>query len=100
MVDTYTGGPAKPTIDKDPDAVLDYSFDFAPWLTPLSDTIASADFILETPLEEDRRVVETLTAVVWLKGGVPGSTHRATCRITTTAGRVDDRSIFLKIKQR
>lgn len=100
MVDTYTGGPAKPTIEKDPDAVLDYSFDFGPWLTPLNDTIDSADFILETPLLEEIRVVEPLTAVVWIKGGIPGQTHRATCRITTAAGRVDDRSIFLKIKQR
>lgn len=100
MADTYTGGPAKPTIEKDPDAVLDYSFDFGPWLTPLSDAIQSAVFILDSPLVNETEAVAATTAVVWVSGGVAGQTHRVTCRITTVAGRIDDRSVFLKIRER
>ncbi|MFN7153803.1 MAG: hypothetical protein ACK4OE_08925 [Acidovorax sp.] len=96
----YTGGPDKPTIDKDPDALLDYSFDLGPWLQHVGDTIESATFILDAPLVEEQVTVASPTAVVWISGGTPGQTHRVTCRFVTTGGRRDDRSIFLKIKQR
>ena len=99
MVETYTGGPAKPTIEKDPDALLDYSFDLSKYLTPLNDTLQSAIFILESPLVEETTSVAATTAVVWVSGGVAGETHRVTCRFETVGGRRDDRSIFLKIKE-
>lgn len=99
-VETYTGGPSKPTIEKDPDALLDYSFDLAPYLKPLNDTIESAIFIIDDALVEESTSVAATTAVVWLSGGTPGETHRVTCRFVTAGGRRDDRSIFLKIKDR
>ncbi len=100
--ETYTGAPAKPLIEKDPDATLDYPFDWTQYLAPLTDTITAAEFILELPLVLDRQILnsEGTIAVAWISGGTVGETHRATCRITTAEGRVDDRSIFLKIKER
>lgn len=99
MTDTYKGGPAKPTIEKDPNALLDYSFDLGPWLKPLGDTIQTATFILDTPLVEEATNVAATTAVVWISGGTLGEVHRVTCRFTTTGGRTDDRSIFIKVKE-
>lgn len=100
VVDT----PGKPTIEKDPNAVLDYPFDWTEYLTPLSDTIISATFILETPLTADEARQELnpegTIAVVWVEaGGVAGKTYRVTCRIVTADGRIDDRSIWLKMKE-
>lgn len=40
------------------------------------------------------------TPTVWLSGGELGKSHTTTCRITTTAGRIDDRSFQIDIRQR
>lgn len=99
-IDTYVGGPKKPTIEKDPDALLDYSFDFTEYLAPDNDSIVSVLFVLEAGLTEEHSSHTPTGAVVWISGGVAGSTMRVTCRITTSGGRVDDRSVFLKIVER
>ena len=99
VIETYTGGPAKPTILKDPNAVLDYSFDWTAYLAAISDTIESVEFVLDDGLVQVDFSHTTTMAVVWVSGGVPG-TLRVTCRITTVGGRVDDRSVFLKIVER
>lgn len=98
-IETYSAGP-KPTIDKDPNAVLDYSFDWAAWLAPLGDTIESVEFVLQPPLTETGSSFTPTEAVVWVGGGEPGKTLGVTCRITTLQGRIDDRSVFLKIVER
>lgn len=101
--ETYTGGPAKPLIEKDPDATLDYPFDWTQYLAAITDTITDAEFILDTPLVLERQELNSPTstiAVAWVSGGTVGETHRVTCRITTAEGRIDDRSIFLRIKER
>lgn len=40
------------------------------------------------------------TVVAWISGGTAGTTYRVTCRIVTAGGRTDDRSIFIKVKER
>jgi len=99
VIETYTGGPAKPTILKDPNAVLDYSFDWTAYLAAISDTIESVEFVLDDGLVQVDFSHTTTMAVVWVSGGAAG-TSRVTCRITTAGGRVDDRSVFLKIVER
>lgn len=99
ITETYVGGPKKPTIEKDPDALLDYSFDFTEYLAPDNDSITSAIFVLDEGLTEEHSSHTNTGAVVWISGGVTG-TSRVTCRITTAGGRVDDRSVFLKIVER
>lgn len=100
VIETYTGGPAKPTILKDPNAVLDYSFDWTAYLAAITDTIESVEFVLDDGLTQVDYSHNTLMAVVWVSGGLAGTTARVTCRITTQGGRVDDRSVFLKIAER
>lgn len=109
-IDTYVVGTSgKATILKDPDAVLDYTFDWTAWLDDIVDTIASASVPVLTPagIALDLTAphgagyqVVGKTVVVWLKQGLLGKTHQVTCRIVTTGGRTDDRSIYVKIKER
>ena len=42
--------PTKPTAQKDPNAVLDYSVDWTAWLLDVADTIASATVTATAPL--------------------------------------------------
>lgn len=103
-VETYNlDNPDRPTIAHDPNAVLDYSEDWTAWLAAAgADTIQSATMILETTLASGPVAVawDANTVTGWVTGGTPGKTHRVTFRITTVGGRTDDRSVFLKVKER
>lgn len=100
--ETYINAPLKPTIVKDPNATLDYPFDWTLYLADITDTIVSAEFIVDSALvaERDELNTEGTIAVVWISGGTLGQTHRVVCRITTAEGRIDDRSIYLQIRDR
>lgn len=97
-----TGASAKYMITKDPDAVLDYIFDWGDYLTEIDDTINSHEIVVPEGDEivcDSSSIVED-TVVAWVSGGTAGTTYRVTCRIATVGGRTDDRSIFIKIKER
>lgn len=96
--DTYVIGPTgKYTIQKDPDATLDYPFDWSQYLAPLADSIASVTWITSAGLTQSNPTHTPTKATIWLSGGVLGATEQCTCRITTAGGRTDDRTIYLKI---
>ena len=97
---TGIGTDAKATIVKDPDAVLDYTFDWTAWLALVSDTLSSQTVLVDTGITCDSSSISGTTVIVWLSGGSVGVTYGITCRIVTANGRTDDRSIFVKIKQR
>lgn len=88
------------TYKKDPDAVLDYSFDWSEYLTPLGDTISSVTWVTSSGLTKVSQSNTPTTATAFVSGGVEGSTETLTCRIVTAGGRTDDRSINLKIVSR
>jgi len=85
---------------KDPNAVLDYTFDWTAYLTPLADTITTATWVLPTGLTKVSQSNTTMTATAFISGGTIGETLTLTCRIITAGGRTDDRSIVLKIVER
>lgn len=93
-------------IEKDPDATLDYAFDWTAWLALNADQIVDAEFEVDPSLTVVQSSFDTTSAVVWLSGGIKPATGlnklRVTCRITTnnTPARIDDRSIYLKIIER
>ena len=91
---------AKPKGVKDPDAVLDYPVDFSEWLADISDTYASHTILVSSGLTLDSSSESGGIITPVLSGGVVGATESFTVRITTTAGRVDDRTFFLKIVER
>jgi hypothetical protein len=105
--DTYVTTSGKPTITKDADADLDYTWDWSPYLKSLNDTIAAVEFEVSEPGGDTALVshdpgFNSAQTVIWLSGGVVGKTYQITCRITTTNDppRVDDRSIYVKITQK
>ncbi len=88
------------TFKKDPNAVLDYTFDWAPYLTPIGDTIASVTWVLSTGLTKVSQSNTSTSATAFVSGGVAGEKATLTCRIVTNGGRTDDRSVTLKIEER
>lgn len=105
MTTTFTEGD-KPTIDKDPNAVLDYVFNWAEWLATTGDTIASASIIINdgvaSALTLDTKTNTPTSVTAWLSGGVVGTKVKVTCRITTVSSpaRNEDRSVYVKVKER
>ena len=114
-----TANPEKPTITKDPDAVLDYAFDWAQWvcdddtLADLSTSSTGSLVVESTQIESELATpgdpdavppvepvpaVHKTTAIV--SGGTPGQTESVTFHVTTTQGRIDDRTMFFKVKER
>lgn len=91
--------PAKPKITKDPSAVLDYSIDLATWLDGISDTLQSLS-VIGSGVTIDSSTISGTKVVAWISGGTVGETATATFRFTTVGGRTDDRTIYLKIKDR
>lgn len=100
MADGFKLVAGKPTITKDPDAVLDYAVDFAAWLKPLNGDVIASHQVLAVGITIDNSANSDTAVVLWVSGGVVGQPASATVRITTVAGRTDDRTVYFKIKQR
>lgn len=98
------------SFTKDPAAVLDYCFDWkaetngtgeSDWLAS-GETISSHSVTVESGLTKDSdAATDTNTSVtVWLSGGTDGDDYTVTCQITTSAGRTDERSVTIKVRNR
>ncbi|MFJ4828412.1 hypothetical protein ACIP79_00500 [Streptomyces sp. NPDC088747] len=84
---------------KDPDAVLDWVWDWSDWLAP-GETITTSDFTVSAGLDLDSDSNTLSSATAWLSGGEPGTPYLVANRITTSAGRTDERSITIRVKNR
>ena len=88
---------------KDPDAVLDYSIDWgAEYLG--GDLVANSSWAVE-PDEPDGVAItgsdfDATTTTVKAAGGVPGRIYRLVNHVTLESGRVDSRSIVLRVEAR
>ena len=97
--------PEAPFGEFDPNGVYDLPFDWAAWLTGLSDTYASHVIICESGLEEvvSAESAGVITVRVQASGSPAlevGVKYGITCRITTTSGQVEDQTLFLKIREK
>ena len=88
------------SFKKDPDAVLDYTVDWGPWLTGIADTIATVTWLPDTGLTVVSDSNTATTATAFVSGGTVNTIKSLTCRVTTAGGRTDDRTISLKILNR
>ena len=97
-------------ILKDPDAVLDFRWDWAPltngrgrsnWLAA-GETITTRTIVAEAGITVDSSsITDTGTSVTaWLSDGTDGEDYTVTCRVTTSAGRTDDRTIVVLVRER
>lgn len=95
---------------KDPDSVLDYVFDWqalsngtgeSDWLQP-AETIDTHQITIDTGLTLDSsQLFNASTAVrVWLSAGTPGERYKVACKITTSLGRVDERTMIIRVMER
>ena len=89
------------TFLKDPDAILDYKFDWTLWLG--DDTIDQ--YIVEVSAGDveiaSSEVTDSSKAVtVWLSGGTVGTNCAVLNHIITTGGRQDDRSMVIVIQEK
>ena len=85
---------------KDPDSILDYSVDWGYWLSDVVDTISTSTWIVESGLTEITNTNTTTTSTIWISGGTLGTTYLVTNRITTAGGRSEDKSFYIKIKNK
>lgn len=85
---------------KDPQAVLDYIFDWSAWLA--GDTILTQTLTADDGITIDSSVVggENTTVTTWVRGGTAGKSYRVTSRVTTVGGRTDERSIVILVRDR
>ena len=92
---------------KDPSAVLDYVFDWTEWLAT-GETIAVDSetgeklitITADTGIAVDSSTEDAGKVTVWLSGGTAGINYKVACLITTTAGRTDERTIWIKVVER
>jgi hypothetical protein len=98
-------------IIKDPNAVLDYKFDWKPltngsgdsdWLAA-AETISSATITI-TPsglTKDSQSITDTNTSVtVWLSAGTAEVDYEVACKIVTNAGRTDERTMTIFVRNR
>jgi len=97
---------------KDPSAILDYKWDFKP-LTHLVDgaasdyldtaeTIVTATVTASTGIVIDSSsITDSSTSVsAWISGGTDTTEYTIVCRIVTSSGRTDERSLVIRVTQR
>ena len=84
------------TFRKDPDAVLDYLWDWTSWLQT-GETITTSTFIVPSGITKNSDTNTATTCTIWLSGGTIGATYKITNRIVTSAGRTNDRSTMFVI---
>ena len=99
-------------VIKDPAAVLDYVFDWAPltndrlrarsdWLEA-GETIASHTITADSGLTVDSSgETDAATSVTaWLSGGTAGRDYKVVCQIVTSEDRTDERTLTVKVRNR
>lgn len=97
---------------KDPQATLDYLFDWAPltnlrsgaisdWLRP-GETLVSHEITIDDGLTLNSSAITNLSTsvLVWLSEGTPGTRYKVACKITTSSNRIDERTLYVNVLQR
>ena len=90
---------AEAAFTKDPQAVLDYVFDWTEWLAT-SETISTSTWTVTPGLTLDTSSNTIVTATAWISGGTPGIPYSVTNKIVTNQGRTDERSITIRVTDR
>ena len=84
---------------KDPDAILDYKFDWSSWLST-GDSISTYAMTVPAGLTQTTSTFDSDSVTVWLSGGSAGSIYSVSCLINTNASRIDERTIRMHIMER
>lgn len=87
------------SMNKDPDAVLDYGIRWDQWLAD-GETISTSTWIVPDGITKNSDSHDTTTTTIWLAGGTAGTSYKLTNRITTSESRTDDRSLTIRVANR
>jgi len=90
-------------ILKDPEAVLDYAWNWANWLdtsTTPNESIIAHTITVPSGLTLESSTAASGSVTAWISGGTVGTTYRVECLIVTTAGRTDERSLWITVQER
>lgn len=90
---------AYPTFLKDPDAVLDYGFDWSEWLQT-GETLSSATWTVPSGITKNSQSISNTVSLAWLSGGTANTDYILQCKITTSESRVDERSMTIRVRNR
>lgn len=88
---------------KDPDATLDFLFDWTDWLQS-AETISSHTVTISPTgtgaLTLDSSSVNSGIVTAWLSAGVLGTVYDVACSIETSDSRIDERTMRIRIQER
>jgi len=95
---------------KDPDAVLDYKYDWKALTngTGTSDWLGALATISAPTIDADAGITVASSAwsdantsvTVWLSSGAAGTEYKVRCEIVTSASRTDERTMKVKVEER
>lgn len=86
-------------VEKDKDAVLDYTVDWTEWLEG-ADQIANVTWVVPSGITKVNESKTDYIATIWLSGGTADVTYKVVCRVATDEGRIDDRVINVRVVER
>lgn len=99
-------------FDKQPVEVLDYDFNFEPWLTDRTDTIVTRNVTVDSGIDLETQEASTGSGIVvnssvisggivkaWLSGGTHNTRYKVTCTIVTVGGRTKQAEITVTVKE-
>jgi hypothetical protein len=87
------------TFTKDPNATLDYGFDWSQWLDA-GESISSYTVTTGCGITNIYNTNTSGSVIVWLSGGTPGERYTVACLIETNRARIDERSIKVDVRNR
>jgi hypothetical protein len=87
------------SFTKDPDAVLDYRWDWTAWLAD-GEAISTSVVLAPAGITLDSDTNDTTSTTAWLSGGTNGTDYDVVNRISTNQGRTDDRTMRIHVMQR
>lgn len=91
--------PYIPSFTKDPQSVLDFSWDWSAWLGE-GETIVDKTVTPDAGVTVNSSSVSGDVVAAWLAGGTAGTTYTVACAITTSAGRAETRRIQISVVHR
>lgn len=84
---------------KDPDAVLDWRWDWSQWLSD-GESITVSTMLVSAGIVLDSSGFSPTSTTAWLSGGTQGTTYSVTNQVETSAGRKDNWTITIRVQQR
>lgn len=93
------------TIEKDPEAELTYTLDWANWL-PVGDTLSAVNWTITArandpdPLVQVSAGIQGTKTYIELSDGQEGKTYTVTAAVTTVDGLIDRRFFRVKVMNR